>query len=55
MKRKKIKLLDLCCKAGGCSVGAYAMGIDWYMTDIELSSAIPPAYTHYIGLQFFQQ
>lgn len=34
---------------------AYAMGIDWYMTDIELSSAIPPAYTHYIGLEFFKQ
>lgn len=30
---------------------AYAMGIDWHMTDIELSEAIPPAYTEYIGKQ----
>jgi|TARA_R110000824_G_scaffold53788_1_gene148581 DNA (cytosine-5)-methyltransferase 1 len=26
-----------------------AMGIDWYMTEKQLSEAIPPAYTEYIG------
>ena len=31
-------------------VGEKAMGIDW-MTRAELSEAIPPAYTHWIGLQ----
>ena len=30
---------------------AYAMGIDWYMKDVELSESIPPAYTEYIGKQ----
>ena len=30
---------------------AYAMGIDWFMKDVELSEAIPPAYTEYIGKQ----
>lgn len=34
---------------------AYAMGIDWYMTNNELGEAIPPAYTHYIGKEFFKQ
>lgn len=28
---------------------AYAMGIDWHMTESELSEAIPPAYTEFIG------
>jgi DNA (cytosine-5)-methyltransferase 1 len=31
--------------------GAAAMGIDWPMTRDELSEAIPPAYTEYIGKQ----
>jgi DNA (cytosine-5)-methyltransferase 1 len=32
---------------------AYAMGIDWHMTEAELSEAIPPAYTEFIGKQLF--
>ena len=35
-------------------VGQEAMGIDW-MTRHELSEAIPPAYTKYIGEQFLAQ
>lgn len=29
---------------------AWAMGIDWMKSTDELREAIPPAYTHYIGL-----
>ena len=29
----------------------WAMGVDWDVTVRELSEAVPPAYTHYIGLQ----
>jgi len=32
--------------------GAMAMAIDWPMTGKELSQAIPPAYTKWLGLQF---
>lgn len=31
----------------------YAMGIDWMTKDTELAEAIPPAYTRYIGRDFF--
>ena len=30
---------------------AFAMGIDWHMTENELAEAIPPAYTEFIGKQ----
>lgn len=59
-----MKVLDLFCGAGGCSVGYHrawpdagefdvrcaAMGIDW-MTNAELTQAIPPAYCQWIGEQ----
>ncbi len=37
---------------GNCSIrnARSAMGIDW-MTKAELNESIPPAYTHYLGLQ----
>lgn len=32
----------------------FAMGIDWMTKDTELTEAIPPAYTRYIGHDFFK-
>jgi DNA (cytosine-5)-methyltransferase 1 len=49
-----VRILDLFSGAGGAATtarGREAMGIDWMNRD-ELSEAIPPAYTHYIGEQF---
>jgi hypothetical protein len=39
-----------CNYAGEFEVRKKAMGIDW-MTNAELSQAIPPAYTRFIGTQ----
>lgn len=36
------------------STWSYAMGIDWMKKDAELAEAIPPAYTRYIGNEFFK-
>lgn len=33
---------------------AYAMGMPHHMTDTELAESIPPAYTRYIGNEFFK-
>lgn len=38
----------------GSYLGPAVMGIDW-MTGQELSQAIPPAYTHFIGTQLIEQ
>lgn len=47
-----------------CEIGAWneplalqkeAMGVDWKITLRELSEAIPPAYTEYIGQQFIAE
>jgi DNA (cytosine-5)-methyltransferase 1 len=32
-----------------------AMGVDWEITTHELSQAIPPAYTHWIGMQLIRE
>ena len=36
------------------SDGAIAMGIDWWMTRDEMSEAVPPAYTEWIGKQLIK-
>ena len=40
--------------AGEREVRERAMGVDW-MTPYELTQAIPPAYTHYIGRQLLEK
>lgn len=37
--------------AGDVAAGKAAMGVDWPMTWSELKEAIPPCYTHHVGLQ----
>jgi len=40
-------------KFGGVESASAAMGIDWMEHDYEVSQAIPPAYTEWIGKQLF--
>lgn len=42
-----------CNYAGEFEIRCRAMGIDW-MTNAELTQAIPPAYTHHIGTQLLE-
>lgn len=43
-----------CNYAGEFELRCKAMGVDW-MTNAELTQAVPPAYTHYIGRQLLAQ
>lgn len=46
-----VNVYGKCSYAGEREVRERAMGIDW-MSNQELTQAIPPRYTHYIGRQF---
>ena len=49
-----MRLLDLFCgHAKGWRLAAEAMGIDWMKRD-ELTQAIPPAYTEFIGTRLLE-
>lgn len=48
------KLITVAGKNFAIEDGKIAMGIDWMKTSNELANAIPPAYTHWIGLQLFK-
>ena len=50
MPRCRMRILDLFAGAGGA-----AMGVDWTITTRELSEAVPPAFTQWIGEQFAAQ
>lgn len=49
------KLITVAGKNFAIADGKQAMGIDWMKTSNELANAIPPAYTHWIGLQIFKK
>lgn len=52
-RRKDAPFITVCGSFSNVAKARQAMGIDWMIRD-ELSQAIPPAYTRYIGLQLFQ-
>ena len=57
MGRPILKSDDVIQPVGHLSGVDYAkkvMGIDWYMTQMEIAEAIPPAYTEYIGKYLLQ-
>ena len=42
-------------KHGRTALARKYMGVDWVMSDVELSQAIPPAYSEYLGRQIIAQ